>query len=306
VSRKASPTLIGAFVLGGVAIATAAVLLLASGSLFAQRQRFILYFDEAVTGLSVGAAVIFQGVEIGHVVDVKVVLDNTLNSVHIPVVIEINTDRIEVKGERIGPVRSVQEQMDRGMRGRLATQSLLTGQLYVSLDYYPDKPAVFKNIDTSLPEIATIPSELAEIRNTASNLVNKIRALPLEDMVARLASAAKGVDALVSKPELAHAVDQLDATLTQANGAVKHLDARIDPLASEAQATLGAAREALTRVQGAVSNADQMVQPGSPVQVQLLAALQELERAARSVRTLADALSAKPDAIVFGKGSDSH
>jgi paraquat-inducible protein B len=306
VSRRASPTLIGAFVLGGMAIAVAAVLILASGSLFEKSQRFIMYFDEAVTGLSVGAPVIFQGVEIGHVVNVTVVVDNTRNAIDIPVIVEVNTDQIQVRGERLGAVRTVEQQMERGLRARLATLSILTGQLYVSLDYYPDKPLVLKKIDTSLPEVATVPSELRELRNTVSSLVDKIRGLPLEDLVTRLASAAKGVDGLVNKPELAHAVEQLDQTLTQANGTVKRLDARIDPLANEAQAALAAAREALTHVQTAVSNGDQMLQPGSPVQVQLLNALQELERAARSVRTLADGLAEKPDAIVFGKGSDSH
>src|SRR5262249_17834462 len=143
-SRRANPTVIGAFVLGGLVIAVAAVLTLASGSLFSKTQRFIMYFDEAVTGLSVGAPVIFQGVEIGHVVDVKVVLDNRQNRVGLPVVIEIDSSRFQVLGESKGAVRTMEEQIDRGLRARLATQSILTGQLYVSLDYHPEKPAVFK------------------------------------------------------------------------------------------------------------------------------------------------------------------
>jgi paraquat-inducible protein B len=177
----------------------------------------------------------------------------------------------------------------------------------VSLDYLPDKPAVFKKPpDSDPPEIVTVTSELTEVRKTFLGLADRLGSLPLEDLVSRLTSAAQGMDALLHKPELDHAIAELDASLSEVHSAVSHLDRRIDPLADETQAAVAAAREALTRLQGTVTNADQMVQPGSPVQVQLLAALQELERAARSVQTLADALAAKPDAIVFGKGSDGQ
>ena len=214
-------------------------------------------------------------------------------------------DRVQMRGQPRGTIRRVQAQIERGLRARLATQSLLTGQLYVSLDYLPDKPAVFKKPpDTDPPEIVTVTSELTEVRKTFRNLADRLGALPLEELVARFTSAAQGMDALLHKPELDHAIAELDASLTEAHSAMSRIDRRVDPLADETQAALGAAREALTGLQGAVANADQMVQPGSPVQVQLLEALQQLERAARSVQTLADALAAKPDAIVFGKGSD--
>jgi len=306
VSRGPSPTLIGAFVLGGVAIAVAAVLILASGSLFEEHQNFVLYFDEPVTGLSIGAPVIFEGVEIGHVVDIRVVIDYEHNdALEIPVTVAIAGERVQVRGAPRGTVRGVRAQIDRGLRARLATQSLLTGQLYVSLDYFPDKPANFKKgPDADPPEIVTVPSELSEVRKTFRGLADRIGALPLEDLVSRLASAANSLDGLLKKPELDHAISELDGTLSEAHKAVGRLDRRIDPLADDAQAAIAAAREALVRVQGTVANADQMVQPGSPVQVQLLAALQQLERAARSVQTLADALAANPDAIVFGKGGD--
>ena len=307
-SRRASPTLIGAFVLGGLAIGVAAVLLLASGSLFESRDRFVLYFDEPVTGLTVGAPVIFQGVEIGNVVDIRVVIDyEHEDKLEIPVTVVIAGERVQVRGQPRGTIRGVRAQIDRGLRARLATQSILTGQLYVSLDYLPDKPAVFKKPpDSDPPEIVTTTSELTEVRKSLGSLADRLGSLPLEDLVGRFASAAQALDVLLRKPELHHAIAELDASLTEAHSAVSRLDRRIDPLADETQAAIGDAREALKGLQGTVANADQMLQPGSPVQVQLLAALQQLERAARSVQTLADALAAKPDAIVFGKGSDGQ
>jgi len=308
VSRRASPTLIGAFVLGGLAIGVAAVLLLASGSFFESRDRFVLYFGEPVTGLSVGAPVIFQGVDIGNVVDIRVVIDyEHEDRLEIPVTVVIAGDRVQVRGQPRGTIRGVRAQIERGLRARLATQSLLTGQLYVSLDYLPDKPAVFKKPpDSDPPEIVTVTSELTEVRKSFVSLADRLGSLPLEDLVTRFTSAAQGLDTLLRKPELEHAIAELDASLTEAHSVVSRLDRRIDPLADETQAAIETAHEALTGLRGTVANADQMVQPGSPVQVQLLAALQQLERAARAVQTLADALAAKPDAIVFGKGSDGQ
>jgi len=314
VSRSANPALIGAFVLGAAAIAVGALLFLGSGRFFENRQQFMLYFDEPVTGLSVGAPVIFQGVAIGDVTEVQVVVDNEREVVEIPVTIAIVPERIKLRGEYLGSVRAeVEKQVERGLRARLATQSILTGQLYVSLDFHPEKPAKPKRGDSGLPEIPTIPSELTEIRNTFADLVAKLRALPLEDMVGRLASASAGIDRLVNKPELASAIDQLDATLGQLRSAVARIDRKIEPLADETQATVGEARKALVeldatlrRLESTVADTQQLVDPSSPVQVQLLTALEELAHSARAVRALAEGLAQEPDAILFGRGRGSE
>jgi phospholipid/cholesterol/gamma-HCH transport system substrate-binding protein len=312
-SRSANPALIGAFVLGAAAIAVGALLFLGSGRYFENRQLFMLYFDEPVTGLSVGAPVIFQGVAIGDVTEIQVVVDNERDVVEIPVTIALVSQRVQLRGGSLGSVRAeVEKQVERGLRARLATQSILTGQLYVSLDFHPEKPAKPKRATSGLPEIPTIPSELTEIRNTFSDLVAKLRALPLEDMVGRLASASAGIDRLVNKPQLASAIDQLDATLGQLRSTVARIDRRIEPLADQTQATMGEARKALVdldatlrRLESMVADTQQLVDPSSPLQVQLLTALEELAHSARAVRTLAEGLAQEPDAILFGRGQGS-
>jgi paraquat-inducible protein B len=219
---------------------------------------------------------------------------------------------VEVRGVSLGAVASVRDQIAGGVRARLATQSLLTGQLYVSLDYHPDKPAVYKtSADASPPEIPTIPSETTEIRNTFGEVVAKVRALPLEELVGKLTSAATGLDRLMNKPELADAVDQVDAALVEARSALGRVDRRIDPLADETQATVAAAREVLSglkgtiaRLEGAAAGAEDLVEPGSPVQAQLLDTLQELARSARAVRTAAEELAQKPDSLIYGRGKE--
>jgi paraquat-inducible protein B len=279
--------MIGAFVLGAVGLAVAAVLVFGSGTFFEERTPFVLYFDSSVKGLEVGSPVIFQGVEVGTVTAVSALINFETGVVAIPVYIVIVAGRVQVVGEP-GVKGGVAHEIKRGMRARLKSLSLITGKLYVDLDYYPDKPAVYKRLDPKTREIPTIPSEFDEIRATVGEFIGELRKLPLSELVDKLASAAKGVDELMNKPELDHAIDELDAALTEARGALTKVNARVDPLADSAESAL--------------QQVDGMVKPGSPVQYQLIAALQELERAARSVRVLADGLSQQPDSIIFGKG----
>lgn len=307
-SGKANPTWIGAFVLGALALAVGAVVVLGSGRFFQERQPFVLFFDEAVTGLSVGAPVIYQGVEIGTVTGVNVVLDYEREEVAIPVHIEIVGGRVQVRGQTAGGVAAVERQVERGLRARLKSQSLITGQLYVDLDYYPDKPADFKHLEPETPEIPTIPSELTEIRNTVTDLVARVQKLPLEELVEKIVSATEGVDRLVNKPEIDDAIDQLDATLAEVRTAVGTLGRSVGPITDSTQATLEEARAAVARLDttvqelnATISDARTIVEPGSPMQYQLLSSLEELEEAARAVRVLAQGLSAQPDAIIFGK-----
>jgi paraquat-inducible protein B len=301
VSRSANPSAIGAFVLGGVVLGVAAVLVFGSGAFFEERTPFVLYFDSSVKGLDVGAPVIFQGVEVGTVTAVNAIINFDTGVVAIPVYIVIVAGRVQVVGDP-GVKGAVANEIKRGMRARLKSLSLITGKLYVDLDYYPDKPAEYKRLDPDTREIPTIPSELEEIRTTVGQFVGELRKLPLSELVDKLASAAGGIDELLNKPELDHAIEELDAALTEARGALAKVNARVDPLADSAKDALDEARAALQQVDRAVAGVDGMVEPGSPVQYQLISALQELERAARSVRVLADGLAQQPDSIIFGKG----
>ena len=209
--------------------------------------------------------------------------------------------RIQVVGEAGGSVRGVRREIKRGLRARLKSLSLITGKLYVDLDYYPDKPAEFKGLDPDTPEVPTIPTEFEELRKTLHGFLNEVQELPLSDLVERLASAADSVDQLLQKPELDAAIDELEGTLAEAHSTLSKLNGRVDPLADSAEAALEQARAALQGVEEAVAEVKSLVEPGSPVQYELIAALQELEQAARSVRMLADGLAQQPDSIIFGK-----
>jgi paraquat-inducible protein B len=250
----------------------------------------------------VGSPVIFQGVEVGSVTGVSALLDYERNEVQVPVHVELISNRVQVRGHSDG--RLIEREIERGLRARLKSQSLITGQLYVDLDYYPARPAKLTGRDPETPEIPTIPTEIQEIRSGLTALAEELRQLPLEDTVRDLASASRGLSRLLDKPELAHAIEELDATLVTAHRTVARIEASVTPITRTTQTALDEARGTLARIDDTVLQARDVLAPESAARDQMASTLEELERAARALRMLAESLKQEPDAILFGRGGE--
>ena len=128
--------------------------------------------------------------------------------------------------------RSIQDAVKNGLRAQLKVQSLLTGQLYVGLDYSPDTPARLTGIDKDYCEIPTIPTALAQIQDQMKKIMAELEQLPLKQIVEAVARTLEGVDRLVHAPELVRAVKSLDTTLVEAQALMRNVNARIDPTAA--------------------------------------------------------------------------
>ena len=126
-SRKASPVLIGAFVIAGVALLVVGVLVFGGREIFQRKQRFVTYFEGSVQGLRVGADVQFRGVRIGYVTDIQVVADASLTNYQIPVIFEILPDAVTVAsgGAILGDLGDANSRLkgmiNAGLRTRLRT-----------------------------------------------------------------------------------------------------------------------------------------------------------------------------------------
>ena len=143
-NKKISPTLIGAFVVGAVALLVIAVIAFGSGRLFRETKEFVLYFDGTVNGLHVGAPVKFKGVEIGSVKDILLQLDGDSEVNKIPVIIEIDLKKLTARGAS-GVLVEKQEAfqkaiVEQSLRAQLQTESMVTGVLYVGFDFFPGAP----------------------------------------------------------------------------------------------------------------------------------------------------------------------
>ncbi|MGD0958453.1 MAG: MlaD family protein [Methylomonas sp.] len=165
-SKQANPLAIGAFLLGALVLLTTGVLIFGGGDFFKHKKRFVIFFDSALNGLNIGAPVKLQGVQIGNVAEISLVMDAATGRIFKPVVIEIEPALLrDFSGRKSSPHSEAQQQEDKqrlidlGLKARLETQSLLTGLLYVDLDFYHDKQVNPLNIEyEDLPELPSVPT----------------------------------------------------------------------------------------------------------------------------------------------------
>src|SRR5258706_4541780 len=142
-SQKANPTSIGLFFLLGLALGIAALVAFSSRSLFHPQQKAILYFNASLKGLNPGAPVKFRGVTIGSVIDILIRHNQASNDFSMPVVIAIDKKMAQTKSDEqlsIGNQKNLDELIDQNLRGRLDSESLVTGVLYIGLDIVPHAP----------------------------------------------------------------------------------------------------------------------------------------------------------------------
>lgn len=224
-NRQASKTLIGAFVVGAVVLIAAGVMTFGSGKFLKDTSRFTLFFKGSLQGLSVGNAVLFQGVKIGSVSNITIVADSNDQSVSIPVIIDIDPTLIKMVHEkrRLHIDTALPQLIDRGFRAQLSMGSLVTGQLMIGLGFYPDTPVRMANVKTEYPQIPTIPSPFERISDV-------VQRLPLEDIVTKLVSAFEAIEALMESPDIMATLQTLKATVEDARRLVNNLDSHIEPL----------------------------------------------------------------------------
>lgn len=325
-SRRFSATAIGAFVVGAIALVLVGLMLFGSGWLWRHQQVNVLYFSGSVKGLNIGSPVMFRGVKIGQVKDIRVICDTRDLTFRIPVLIETDLERIEAvgTGQEQGvranrPDRFIQLLVQKGLRAQLQMQSLVTGQLFVQLDFFPDSKVRYLGRNEKYQEIPTVLSNFEEVSRT-------LQQIPLDQLVQKVMTTLDGIDKLVNDPELAGSIRSLNqalqgvktlagsidkemdrlsgsvaATMGKVSRLADHLDAQVVPVTGDLRGTLDTARQAFAQATRALDHVDSTLTPDSPERVALRQALQELAAAARSVRVLAEALELHPEMLLQGR-----
>lgn len=225
-SRQANKTVIGAFVIGAVVLVVAGILIFGSGRLFSTGVRFVMFFDGSVGGLSNGAPVVFRGVQVGRVIQVQMRFDAEKMNVKIPVIVEIEPDRVIWVGTQpqTNTEAYIAEMVNRGMRARLQLQSVLTGMLMVELDFHEGKPARLNDTIMPYPEIPTIPAKWEELAQTLTQL-------PITELISKLTLSIEGIERTVNRPEVAESISNLNLALKEVRTLFQNIDRRTEPLA---------------------------------------------------------------------------
>lgn len=310
-------TMVGAFVIGGLCLFTAGIILLGAGRLFNESLEYTLYFDGSVSGLAIGAPVVFRGVPMGSVTQISLVANSRDSNVTIPVTIRIDDKSfIRASGQTLS--ESVQAQVirrmvERGLRARLQLSSLITGQYRVELDFFPNTPMNFRSSNPD-SEIPTVPSPI-------DTLQRAITRLPIEQIMDSLTNILKNITEAVGDGQLKAAIMEItgafqDARSLLANSPVmKALEnslSQVDSATTSISRELPGALQSFQQAMGSFSRAaDQLRKVGdsaeyaigrdSPTMNELRRLLKEVTAAARSLRNFADMLERNPEALIKGR-----
>ena len=242
--------------------------------------KYVFNFKESVRGLTVGAPVDFRGIVVGEVSAIYTRYDPVKKEFSIPVEVRLYPERFTSRyesgtqgGGRVAEDRRkfAEWLVQNGFRGQLRTGNLLTGQLYIALDFFPNAPKATMDSNATPPAMPTAPGGLQSLQDSVTALVAKLNKIPFEGI---------GKD--------------VRQTLQSADTLLKSLDNSVVP---EARATLVAAREAL-------NSTNRTLQPDSAIAQSTRETMHELSRTAAAFRTLAEYLERHPEALIRGKPED--
>jgi paraquat-inducible protein B len=262
--RRANPTVIGAFIIGAVALIVIGLLVLGRGHFFSDTRTFVLYFDGSIKGLNIGAPVEFQGVRIGSVTDIRVIHIPKTSEFRTPVYILVEVNRIEeaqVRRSRAEQREYFASLIQRGLRAQLVSQSLVTGQLIVQLGFYPDTPVRLVAEDSDVPEMPTIPTTLQQAQAAAQDIIEKIQQLPLDQLFANFMQTIEGTNRLVNSPEVLAAVRTMSETMIDVQHLVRQVDGQVGRVLDDVGGTSAASRALLTDLQQLVRRLDGQIIP---------------------------------------------
>jgi len=271
---------------------------------FPTKLRYVLFFEDSVRGLAVGAPVEYKGIKVGSVVDVRLEHDERNSAFRIPVLVDIEPERIVGRGELMkrAPLEAFQVMVKRGLRARLQMGNLVTGQLYVDLDMQPKSPLRLANAGRSEPELPTVRGvSLEQVMTSASSIMAKLDRMDFAAMGADLQATLQGTNALVNGPQLQNSLADLSASLASLRKILHALDGRAEPIAANLDQALVAAREALEKSKATLALVDGVIAPEAPLHFQAIRLAQELVQATRSLRSLVEMLERNPQALLLGK-----
>ncbi len=338
-SKPVNPVAVGGFTLGALALLVIGILMFGGAQyLNMDKIYYVIFFDSSLNGLEVGAPVKMQGVKVGAVTKISLQIDQASAKVYKPVVIEIDRNSFVGAGGKPfskGMTHEHQKEnrdklVQAGFRARLEMQSLLTGLLFVDLDIFPGKATNYVGLEhQGLLELPAVPTTTDELRNTAEELAETIRKLPLEQIVENFGETVMELrdllaseDVKTSRAALAKTLVEMektvstlnrnlepilhntDKTMSNANALmqdsrelVQHMHGEVKPILATANQTLQAATVALNKAGTAVGSVEQAVGPDSTLNETLIA----LRQAARSLRDLTDYLERHPESVLSGK-----
>jgi paraquat-inducible protein B len=292
-SKQASKTAIGAFVVGALVLIIITLIVFGKGMFFTKKLKHVLFFEGSVKGLQVGSPVLFRGVPVGQVTDIAVWFRSEDLAFIIPVYVDIDPDKISLPSRVrvsssddsiLGPL------IEKGFKGQLQILSFVTGQLVVNLDFYPEKPPILLGFEKRYAEIPTI-----------SNNLDALQKVDIGAIVLKIESAVTSLDQILTSKELRGSIAALEKTLHSLNKFSTHADHNLDMLSNDVSETLVTTRTTMESIDKTVSEYKDLAAQNKYIGYDVHRTLQELQSLSRSLRSLVDYLDRHPEALIRGK-----
>ena len=270
---------------------------------FTEKVRFVMFFEDSVRGLTVGAPVEFKGIKVGSVIGVRLEYEERTGAFRIPVVVELEPERIVDRGERMkkAPRDAFQSLVKRGLRARLQTGSLLTGQLFIDLDMQPKTPIRLVGAGRTELELPTVMGNLEQMTTQMKGIVDKLDKVDIVAIGSELQSTLKGTAAFANSPNLDKTIADLAASLSSLRGILRKVDDRAEPITANLEQALAAARDALEKSKATMAAVEGVLSPESPMHDNAARLAQELSSTAKSLRSLVEMLERSPQSLLFGR-----
>jgi len=337
-SKEVNKIAIGGFVVGGIGLAVLAILVFGSGKFFQKTSMHVLFFEGSVKGLNVGSPVKFRGVDIGMVKNIKLTINPDDLEFFVPVYVEIFKNRISILGgETVGEFDDDEAVdtlvTDMGLRAQLQMQSLLTGQLFINYDFYPDTPIRKVGLEKKVYEVPTIPTTLQMLTVTLEQIVNDFRKANFQDIIKNISETAKGANELMGSSDLRESVanlnialqdvqrfiknadnlvikakgrvdpiaDSFESTMEDTRKLVNNIDSHVDPVASDIESTLASAKASFEEAESLLVEAQKLISENSKLRQEIITTLESVSDASRSVEELSDYLQRHPESLITGK-----
>ncbi|HUH38504.1 MAG TPA: MlaD family protein [Spongiibacteraceae bacterium] len=317
-SNKANPATLGSFIMGIILLAVVAIVFFGDQSFFRSTMRAVMMFDGSIKGLNVGAPVTLRGVKIGEVADVRLNIEADSMAFSTPVYVLLDTAKFKDLDDS-NRDEMIKELTEKGLRAQLKLQSLLTGLLYIEMDFFPGSPADYKSTDKSVPELVTIPTDLQELSRTlqganvgkmiadaeriTAGLDTLINAPATQQLTERLTSALASVQTLADNTavELDRTRTELQPLIAGSTLLMEDLHRQLPPALDKLNSALAQLDEAARSLEFAAHSAGQQFSDDSPLIYRLNRMATAVERSARSVDELAQTLERDPRAILRGR-----
>jgi paraquat-inducible protein B len=313
----AKPVVVGGFVLGALLIGAVAILVFGGTRWFSPSEKVMVVFTDSLSGLTAGSPVTFRGVTIGRVASIKVRVHTPTIAPIIQVYLDLEPDKISWSS---GPSRNaradLQSAVIEGLRAQLSSQSLVTGELSVDLDFHPHAPVVLADTAQGPLQIPTIASDLQQFKD-------QLRDMNLPQIAAQTRQILNSLQHLVDTvgPEIGPISQSLQATLAASNSAVHQFElqstrtlSQIDSLSNESQRQIATDGDALHTLllsaQLATAHTDElavslndMTSPRSPMRTDLDGTLRDLAASSSSLRLFTHDLERNPLGTLMKRSS---